>query len=196
VLPLLKPLGEDRYEDTTFDLALAPATPFQNVEFWRAGKQQRIRYQGSTDEVLTARVGSADRLLNWDNLRGRAQGRVEAGDIGPAYLKLALDLDHLLPADHDEQHARSACHFLSARRATSKQAGDVRPGLRVLSIDLGVRSFATCSVVELKDTRPENGLAFTLDDLGHWAVQERSFTLELLGEARAGRGSAMPLLFE
>jgi hypothetical protein len=38
VLPLLKPLGEDRYEDTTFDLALAPATPFQNVEFWRAGK--------------------------------------------------------------------------------------------------------------------------------------------------------------
>jgi hypothetical protein len=75
VLPLLKPLGENRYGGTTFDLALAPSTQFQNVESWRAGKQQRIPYQGSTDEVFTARVGSADLLLNWDNLRDRAQGR-------------------------------------------------------------------------------------------------------------------------
>ncbi|ACL55597.1 type V CRISPR-associated protein Cas12b [Methylobacterium nodulans] len=145
-------------------------------------KQQKITYCTNMNEVFEAKLGSADLLLNWDHLRGRIRDRVDAGDIGSAFLKLALDVAHVLPDGVDDQLARAAFHFQSAKGAKSKHADSVQAGLRVLSIDLGVRSFATCSVFELKDTAPTTGVAFPLAEFRLWAVHERSFTLELPGE--------------
>lgn len=188
MLPVLKLREDGRYEDAPIDLPLAPSGQFQDVELSKDGKQQRVRYRTGTGEVFTARLGSADLLLNWDHLRGRERDRVNAGEIGPAYLKVALDLDHLLPANLDSSLPKAAFHFQTAKGGKSAHSADVRAGLRVLSIDLGVRSFASCSVFELKDTAPAKSLNFPVMELGLWAVHERSFALELPDEAVSSAG--------
>jgi hypothetical protein len=59
----------------------------------------------------------------------------------------------------------------------------------VLAVDLGLRTFAACSVYELCTDRPEHKAAFPVEELGWWAVHERSFQLALPNEAVGAEGT-------
>ena len=79
------------------------------------------------------------------------------------------------------------------RSARQRRAEDaVREAARVLAVDLGLRTFAACSVFALRSEAPTRpgALAFKVPLGGRtlWAVHERSFHLELPGEtpSRAG----------
>jgi hypothetical protein len=191
ILPLLRVngAGADCYAETTITLPLAPSGQLREVALSADRKQLRVSYHNDAGERFEGRLGSADLLLDRDHLRHRDRQRLATGDIGAAYLKLAVDLEPQLPAVVDERLVLSAFHFQAAKGQKSKVGADVRPGLRVLSIDLGVRAFAACSVYELQTELRAGGSGFHLADLGFWAVHERSFLLEMPGE-RAGTTEA------
>jgi hypothetical protein len=183
-LPLLTPslTYSDGFEESSFSFSLAPTDQLRDDTLSANGKDQRIDFKATTDEVLHGTLRSADLLLNWTYLRNRNQTIIAAGDIGAVYFKLALDLDPILPAGWDGRRPQALIHFCTSLSQKSKFQSYLAPGLRVLSVDLGLRSFGTCSVYELKDTKPDRGLWFSLLDLELWAVHERSFTVNLPDE--------------
>lgn len=183
-LPLLTAAEGGAVKEESFAFEIAPSEQFDIVDLQRDGKNLRVRYRSGGGEVLTGLLGSADLLLRSESLRNRNVAELAAGRIGPAYLKLSLDLDQIVPEDAEQEIAKGADFFLSARGQRRTPAETVRPGLRVLSVDLGVRCFATCSVYELKDARPASGKSAFGTAPGLWAVHERSFTLDLPGEQR------------
>ena len=187
-IPTLKRHDDGRYEEVSLDLPVAPSGQFGEVEFQGNGPVA-VQYRDGADQRLTGTLGSADLRLNRAHLQVRDDDVVDAGDIGPAYLKIALDLDHQIAAAVDRAVPLGALHFRTAAGQPSKMIDQVRPGLRVLAIDLGVRSFGACSVFELRDAAGADELAFPLPDLGLHAVHERSFMLDMPGErqGKAGR---------
>ena len=78
-------------------------------------------------------------MLKWSHVRNREEELVERGDIGPAYLKLALDLE--IQEDPTAKFLKSNAiyHFQTAAGKKTKQAELIAPGMRVLSIDLGLK---------------------------------------------------------
>ncbi len=68
----------------------------------------------------------------------------------------------------------------------TKHADHVGQGFRVLSVDLGVRTFATCSVFELKGAGSGGAFQFPAEGSDLVAVHERSFTLTLPGDNPGG----------
>lgn len=196
-LPVLRRVGDGEgpgLEDGSLTLALAASDQFRDPAFTVESGRTSVTYANGGGEGFHGELGSADLLLDWDHGRHRALEVVEAGDIGPAYLKVALDLRPQLPTGWTGRLPKGALHFQTALGPKSKWAEDLQPGLRVLAIDLGVRSFATGSVFELKVERPASGVAFPTDT-GLWAVHERSFELEMPGgdtgsKARAWRAEA------
>ncbi len=188
-LPVLRRSGRERYEEVAIKLPLAPSNQFQDTKLYYDRKRPHVRYHASSDERMTAELASADLIFDWDHFRPRKRERLAAGDIGRAYLKLALEVEPALPEGWEGGRPKAAGHFLTATGQMSKHADAVVSGLRVLSIDLGIRAFATCSVFELRDQPPDDGLAFSIDDLGLWAVHERSFILDLPGEKQGAAGT-------
>jgi hypothetical protein len=187
-LPLLCAADDGKLVEKTFTFSLAPSGQLQQPELKPEDKKIGITYRHSSGETSQAALGSADLLMEWDYLRNRQLEIVEDGDIGPAFLKVALDVVPILPAGSDGRTPKAAFHFQTAAGKKSKHLEHVRPGLRVLSVDLGVRIFGSCSVFELRDRHDGGGLAYTLHDLGLVAVHERSFTLLLPGEDVGTKG--------
>lgn len=183
-LPLLAQslTDSDRFEEVSLSFLVAPSDQLRNVTLSTSGKAQRVEFKAATDEVLHGTLRSANLLLNWTYLRNRNETVIAAGDIGPVYFKLALDLDPILPAGWDGRRPQALIHFRTSLSMKSKFQEHLVPGLRVLSVDLGLRSFGTCSVYELKNITPDRGLWFALPNLELWAVHERSFTLTLPDE--------------
>jgi len=113
---------------------------------------------------------------------------------GPVWFKLTLDVQSKAPAEWLDGKGRISTplevhHFNTALANKSKHADKLAPGLRVLSVDLGLRTFASCSVFELVQEKPKNGLFFpAADDREEgdsnklWAKHIRSFKLALPGE--------------
>ena len=190
-LPVLYQVGEQQqlYEERVLEgLALAPSTQLVEPELIRDGNKRLVRYTTNDGggEKLQAKLGSGDLLLDWDHARHRLPEQMADGNIGPAWLKLALAIEPQLPPGWDGRRPAGLNHFRLAAGKASKHRQDMRAGLRVLSIDLGMRSFAACAVFELAQQAPLDRLAFPIDELGLVAVHERSFLLELPGERADG----------
>jgi hypothetical protein len=180
-LPLLHCLGTGRFTEVTHTFDLAPTAQVRKGALSRQGKTTTLTYENQTGEVFCGVLKSADLLFDWHYLRARKAHDVSRGDIGRVFLKVAVDVNPILPEGWSDKGRMSANHFLSAI-GHDKHAGHVTPGLRVLSVILGIQSFATCSVFELTEEKPDDSKLYYCTDTGLWAVHERSFVLRLRGE--------------
>ena len=184
-LPVLRPAAGQLYEEQVLrHLPIAASGQMAEVELIRddAAKKTLVHYTSNAGERLQAKLGSGDLLLDWSHARNRRPEQVADGDIGPAWLKLALAIEPQLPQGWDGRRPAAMDHFRTAAGKASKHRQGAQAGLRVLSIDLGLRSFAAGSVFELQGQAPAGKPAFAIPDLGLVAVHERSFLLELPGE--------------
>lgn len=180
--------SEDGSVDESFEtIRLAPSKQFASVRFTKKAKKCLARF-ASNHENMSATLGSGDILLDRHHLENRSLGRLADGDIGSVWLKVAMDVDTKLPSEWSKEGGWSDLspaynHFRSAANAKSKHEDRLKPGLRVLSVDLGVRFFAACSVFELVDAEPSSGMYFrAASETPLWAKHERSFLLKLPGE--------------
>ena len=110
------------------------------------------------------------------------------GAVGPVWLKLVMEVDSQAPPAWLDGRGRLATpatvnHFKTGLATKSRHMEGLATGLRVLSVHLGLRCFACCSVFELVEGEPQNRLAFLADESRDlWARHERSFVLALPGE--------------
>jgi hypothetical protein len=187
VMPLLSCQGSGLVEET-FRVPLAPSGQLSNPAWaGRVVGERRLEFW-SARQQFTAQLAGSEFFLDRRRLENRETDALANGDIGPVWFKLVLDIDFKGPADWCDSRGRvvtppAVYHFNSGLATTSKHGNALEPGLRVLSVDLGVRDFAACSVFELVQGKPERGLSFIADakrDL--WAKHERSFLLALPGE--------------
>ena len=106
-------------------------------------------------EILTGVVGSADLLFDRRHLSHRDPVELEGGAIGSAWLKVAVDLDPMLPEGWAARPCALRHHFSAGARQGNESKEAVREGARVLAVDLGLRTFAACSVFELRSEAPD-----------------------------------------
>ncbi|MBM3539290.1 MAG: hypothetical protein FJX55_15845 [Alphaproteobacteria bacterium] len=165
---------------------LSPSGQMRDMRLSMRDKKQSIEFLNDGGETFTGTVGSADLLLDRRHLTRAREEEIQAGAIGPAWLKLVLDLDLNMPAGWDRKHARFRLHFLSASGSKSKAEDALRAGARVLAVDLGIRAFGACSVFVLQQARPSaSAMCFEVplaDGTSMHAVHERSFHLQLPSE--------------
>jgi hypothetical protein len=169
------------------DFRLAPSGQFARAEWIGDKKPRGVRFR-SARQTFTAEPGGARLLFQRRHLEGRHPKALEDGDLGPAWLRLTLNVAPQAPEGWIDAQGRVAVppevrHFSTARVNRSQYEDSLAPGLRVLSVDLEPSPFAACSVFELVAGQPASGLAFPADaakDL--WARHERSFLLLLPGD--------------
>ena len=186
-LPLLRATPVGTLTELEQEFPVAPTGQFREPVIASGKKGVVITYRNQTGETLTGSLNSADLLFSWDYFKHRDAARLSAGNIGPAYLKLVVEIDQKLPEGWDGKRHTFVNHF-SAALGNEKHAESVSPGQRILSVDLGLRCFASCSVFELKDSKPSNGKLSYPAGVGLWAVHERSFMLRLPGEEVDAQG--------
>jgi len=178
-----------------FTIPLAPSGQLQDLKVEGKGRSQRYAFR-SAHQDFTAKPGGAEILFDRRFTENRSPSRLSEGEIGPVWFKLTLDVDPKAPDDWIDRRGApkrpaEALHFMTALVNRSKYEGDLAPGLRVLSVDLGLRSFAACSVFELVEGRPTSRLHFPAQpDKDLWARHERSFVLSLPGEKVGARERA------
>jgi hypothetical protein len=182
---LHRPSSDGKLHETRMAFRLAPSAQFRTTEFGSQNGKARVTFSNGAGETFLATVGSSDLLFDRHHLSRRQTVAIGAGDIGPVWLKLALDIDTQRPSAWTQGHGRFTRHFSAALGKPTKLEGDIQPGVRVLAVDLGVRTFATCAVFELHAHPPPHGaFAFPvpIQDRQMWAVHERSFHLDLPDE--------------
>jgi hypothetical protein len=178
-----------KLDDVRETFTLAPSQQFVVQGITKRGKKAVVAFATGTEQFAGV-IGSADLLFDRQHLQRRRPEGMAHGVIGPVWLKVALDLDPMLPTGWQDDHARFTRHFVAALGKPTKAEGSVCSGQRVLSVDLGIRSFAACSVFVLTDVEPtpsagrEASLAFPVHANGStfWATHERSFLLTLPDE--------------
>lgn len=176
---------DDLLDDDKHTLLLAPSKQFRKPIASMRGRKAAIRFETAGVDMLSGVVGSADLLLDRHHLKWRPIQALAAGDIGPSWLKLSLDLDLMPREGWIKDAARFVNHFRSAAGKVTSHESRVVPGARVLSVDLGVSTFAACSVFTLVDIQPAAHrftLPVAVGERTLWAVHERSFHLTLPGE--------------
>lgn len=191
-LELLEPVSKDRFREATNTLRIAPSGQLRGVELTKAGKGLKIDYRADSDEAFSGKLKSSDLLFIWSHFKNRPLAQLEDGDVGPTYLKLVIDVDKKLPDCWTDKWPPAAAHFKTALGKKTKHEDKVGEGVRVLSVDLGVRTFGSCAVFQLKENKPDDGFAFEvpIDETTMWAVHERSFLLTLPNEEVERRGQA------
>lgn len=189
-LPLIETRPEGRLAEVERHFDIAPTDQVQQPKLMQDKKDLRIEYRQSSGEMTPAVVGSADLMMRWAHLRNREEEIVERGDIGSAFLKVALDLEARPETGDTQIEPRAIYHFQSAAGKKTKYGDLVAPGMRVLSVDLGLRAFATCSVFEAREQAARGAFYYLLPDHELVAVHSRSFTLRLPGEKVGRRGRA------
>jgi len=183
-LRLLIP-AQGNLSERDVEIPLAPSGQFQSPTWDESAG--RVSF-ASSHQRFSAQLGGAEILLLRRHLENRRTEELEAGDIGPVWLKLVLDVDPQAPEGWLDDRGRlvtppTVHHFNTGLANTSRHQELLEPGLRVLSVDLGVRMFAACSVFELVCGRPERAMAFLADEHKDlWAQHERSFVMRLPGE--------------
>jgi len=195
VLPLLQDVENDGLAEKGFTIRLAPSGQLSNVEIMKNDKKVALKYRSAHQDFKGA-LGGAEVLFDRHYLEhtGRSDMAIEYGEVGPVWFKLTLDVQSKAPNDWLDGKGKVATpsevyHFRTALSNKSKHEAKLQPGLRVLSVDLGLRTFASCSVFELVEGKPKNGLFFPAADGRDenavnklWARHERSFKLALPGE--------------
>lgn len=186
-LPLLTQ-GNGGLREKTFNIPLAPSGQIETPAWnGKPGKQRRLLFR-SAHQPFSAALGGSEILLDRRHLENRQPEELTEGDVGSVWFKLVLNVDSKAPPDWLDGRGRiqtppTMHRFNTGFVTRSRHADSLEPGFRVLSVDLGVRTFASCSVFELVQGRPAKGMAFLADanrDL--WAQHERSFILTLPGE--------------
>lgn len=163
-------------------IALAPTKQVMDVQIKPRAKAVDIDYL-TVSGPATAHLKSADLFIDRSYVSRQSDAELAAGNIGRAYLSVALDVHEQLHPLIDAVPQRFETHFATSLKKASKNPERVKPGIRVLSVDLGLRHLASCSVFQLTDKKPiSDTLAFEVQDLGYWAVHERSFSLKLPDE--------------
>lgn len=178
---------DQRLIETSLSIPLAPSKQLESPQITTDGAQQQVRFC-SAHQSMSAVLKSSDVHLDRRHLENRSNEQLRQGDVGSIWLNLVLDVNSQAPKEWLNARGGVATsphvnHFLTTLSSTSKYQDELEPGLRVLSVDLGVRTFASCSVFELVDREPAKGTYFLADqERGLWAQHERSFLLSLPGE--------------
>ena len=166
-LPLLGSMG-DGLSERSERIPLAPSGQMETAH-WNGekGKERRLHFT-SAHQQFSAQLGGGEILLRRRHVENRKLEVLEHGEIGPVWFKLVLDVDSQAPAGSLNRRGQlvtpaAVHHFKTALVNRSKHVETLGPGLRVLSVNLGVRTFAACSVFELVGSRPVQGMAFLAD---------------------------------
>ncbi len=185
-LPLLES-GPNGLIETEASIPVAPSGQFSQLKA-NAKDETKIERFFSARQEFSAQLGGAEILFDRRHLEAREDLALINGDVGRVWLKLSLDIATKAPEGWLDGRGKVrlpavAQHFRTSLAKASKHRNELAPGLRILSVDLGLRSLAACSVFELVKGRPDKGMAFLADaDLELWARHERSFVLKLAGE--------------
>ena len=178
-----------------FLVRLAPSAQLSGLELTEEGKKTLISFK-SNHQNFEGSPGGSEILLDRRRLDKFGSGEQLTDKVytGPVWFKLTLDIKPKIPAQWLDSRGRLSnpaelFHFRTALSKKSKFSDQLEPGLRVMSVDLGLRTFASCSVFELVRGKPEGGTFFpSADGLGLddpsklWAKHERSFKICLPGE--------------
>ncbi len=180
-LPLLSQ-NTEKLQDVKHSYSVAYSKQFQQPVLKKDGNLTYVTYKCSSGENFSGKLMGADLLFDYYCLCQRPLAFVKEGNVGSVFLKISLGIDTKAPNGSTENRPDGMFYFLSAR-GTNWRGGKIVPGLRILSVDLGMHTFATCSVFELSDTPPVGGkLHFPLETENLWAIHERSFSMYLPGE--------------
>jgi hypothetical protein len=199
-LPLLTRNDNGTLEEKHFEIPLAPSGQLQGLEVENNGKkkEQKFCYR-SSHQNFTGRPGGSEILFDRPFMENRFVEQLQDGNVGPVWFKLTLDIESQAPPEWlnsrgQVQTPPEVHHFKTALANKSKHIDRLQPGLRVLSVDLGLRTFASCSVFELVDRKPNEGLYFETDAISGgrplYARHERSFMLRLPGEKVSRKAEA------
>lgn len=194
-LPLLIQKTDGTWKEKDFIVRLAPSGQLSNLLLEQdVNGKERFKYKSSHQE-FEGIPGGAELLFDRPYLEHADRTNDSLSrKPGPVWFKLTLDVQSQAPKEWLDGKGKVATpsevhHFKTALSNKSKHADKLKPGLRVLSIDLGLRSFASCSVFELVQGKPEKGLYFpAADDRSQddprklWSKHVRSFKLTLSGE--------------
>jgi len=93
-----------------------------------------------------------------------------------------MDIEPKIPAGWSGKEPAVLRHFGYSSGKTTGREQDVQAGARILSIDLGVRGFAACSVFELSHKADRLSFPVAVGKRSLHAVHERSFKLQLPNE--------------
>jgi len=184
-VPLLFRTGNGIYEPKDTNFKLAPSSQLRGAELVTIDKKKNILgldllAQDRLNRHL-AKIGGAalifDRrsLVNADALR--------SGNLGSIFLKISVDIPNTPDILKTRASIRGYLSSSTIVRQKSKHQHP-KPGTRILSVDLGVRSAAACSVFEFVASDDERATkswpVLVEDDLV--LIHERSFLLKLPGE--------------
>jgi len=195
-IPLICLIAETgSLQEKDFSISLAGNAQLSNLSIEPAEKgKKRFKFRSGYQD-FEGIAGGAELLFDRSYIEnGRRTAESLSERPGPVWLKLTLDVQSKAPGEWLDGNGRVATppeahHFRTALSNKSKHIDKLKPGLRVLSVDLGQRTFASCSVFELVEGKPEKGLFFPAAD-GRpedgpsklWAKHLRSFKLALPGE--------------
>lgn len=170
-----------------FNCDIAPSGQFRNLVVTPDGKKQAYAFTSANQEFMGT-AGGSEVLFDRPHLENRELSQLQEGNVGRVWFKLTVDVDSQAPEEWLDGKGRTktpdeVIHFRTALVNKSTRADSITAGLRILSVDLGLRTFASCSVFELVQEEPEKGLRWRADEEKDlWAKHERSFLLRLPGE--------------
>ncbi len=199
-LSLLGKREDGPVEEQDFTVQLAPSGQFQEptLAISREGAKNVLRFGAFTSahQKFSGAPGGSEILFDRLFMENRPEATLAGGEVGPVWFKLTVDVDSQAPAEWLDAKGRTATppevhHFKTALCNKSKHAALLSPGLRVLSVDLGLRTFAACSVFELVKGKPTSGLCWPTGEKNLWARHERSFLLPLPGEDVSAKALAV-----
>jgi hypothetical protein len=191
----------DGNEIRTFDFRIAPSGQTRSIHL---NGHSSISFEDlETGECFNGKLGAIH--LQFD--REELERKQIDNEIGSVYVNITVSLDQpsvlakLPQAKAFKQRSRKPSdvgsppvldykdEVLSEIKLGAIGYGidSLRTGLRVLSVDLGLRSLAACSVFELSDVNPDKKFAFKLENSPLFAVHSRSFVLSLPGENVDGK---------
>jgi hypothetical protein len=177
--------GDSLLVDQERTFKLAPSKQFEAPVFTMRGKKAAVTFKATGNDTLVGVIGSADLQLDRKHMEHRPADALAAGDIGPAWLKLSLDLDQIPREGWTKDAEKFANHFRNAANKTTGHEAHAMAGNRVLSVHLGVGTFAACSVFSLIDSPPAAerfAISIQVGGRSLWALHERSFHLKLKDE--------------
>jgi hypothetical protein len=184
-LPLLCQT-EDGLKEKTFNIRLALSGQINDPEIVEENGDTKLTFFYA-NEQYAASLGGSDILFDRPYLENRKPEEIKDGNVGSVWFKLVLDVESKAPAGWLDTNGRPkaipAIHHFKSGLLNTKHKQNIEAGLRVLTTDLGIRTFASCSVFELVKGKPEKGLCWLVDkEKDLWAKHERSFVLKMQGD--------------
>lgn len=173
-------------------------------------KQEVKFYDQSSKVEMKGTVGGSKIQFDRKYLKHRGD-RAAWGKTGPVFINISIDVEPYIPSRNGRpqtpqtraltiktppnNHPRvkelkiNELHELLGKGDTAVLKGheSLTAGMRVMSIDMGLRTAASVSVFELTGNKPNEGaksskLFFEVPGTSLYAVHQRSFLLQLPGE--------------